>query len=347
MHLASEGAIDPDSLLEISRHLDACDHCARRAAELADVDALAAGMREAISADEHPAMADLTAYAEDEIDEAAREWVEAHLESCVRCREDVADIRAEHESLGGGGWRGWQWIAAGILVLAATGAGTIWLQKRSGLPSSPPGRSSHIQAPHAPASPRPDSFDELERSVLAAGRIEPPTILHTLRPVAQTLRGSETAVVAELHPAGEVVEDDRPAFSWTATPGARYVVMVLANDEPVATSEPLGDTEWRPSRPLRRGTTYSWQVETRRSDGSTTVAPAPPQPEALFRIADADTLAEIDAASRAHPDDHLLLAILYARAGMKTRAVAELDSHLASHPADAQAAALADGIRRW
>src|ERR1700745_2721962 len=138
MHLASEGAIDPDSLLDISRHLDACALCARRAGELVDIDALAATMRDAISADDHPGIEELTAYAEDEIDNSAREWVDAHLESCVRCREDVADLRAEQERLGGG-WRAWQLIAAAILVALAIGAVVLWLQNRSGLPASPNG----------------------------------------------------------------------------------------------------------------------------------------------------------------------------------------------------------------
>jgi len=345
MHLASEGAIDPDSLLEISRHLDACALCSRRAGELVDADALAAAVRDAISADEHPGMAELTAYAEDEIDDSAREWVEVHLESCVRCREDVADLRAEQESLGGGGWRAWQLIAAGILIAVAIGAGTMWLQSRSGLPTSPPGVRLPIP-PRAALAP-PDSWSELERSMLAAGRIDPPPILRSLRPAAQTLRGSEAAGNVELRPGGEVIEDDRPAFAWTATPGAKYIVTILAGDEAVASSGPISVPRWQPPHPLHRGTTYSWQVEIRHPDGSTTLAPTPPQPEAFFRIAEANTVAGIAAAARAHPDDRLLLAILYAQAGMRSRALAELDAHLASHPADAGAAALADGIRRW
>src|SRR5258708_30832026 len=114
MHLASDGAIEPDALLEISRHLEVCALCARRAGELVDVDALAVAVQDAISADEHPEMSELTGYAEDDLDATAREWVEAHLESCVWCREDLADLRAEQESLGGR-WRAWQWIAAAVL----------------------------------------------------------------------------------------------------------------------------------------------------------------------------------------------------------------------------------------
>lgn len=345
LHLASEGAIKSQSLLEISQHLDTCAECARRAEGLVDLEGLAGTLRDALAVDEHPGMPELTAYAGDELDAAAREWVDVHLEGCARCREDVADLREEQESLGGG-WRKWQWIAAGILIAGAIGAGTIWLRSGSRVPAPPPVASVRAARRGAPA-PQPDVWSDLERSVLAAGRIDPPPVLHTLRPEAQTLRGSQTAAGAELHPAGEVIDDNRPVLTWTATAGARYVVMIFAGEEPVATSPPLSDAHWRPPQPLRRDTTYSWQVETRGADGSSNIAPAPPQPEALFRIADAESLADIDAAGRSHPADHLLLAILYARAGMKTRALAELDSHLASHPSDAGASALADGIRRW
>jgi hypothetical protein len=347
LHLASEGAIEPDSLLEISQHLDTCADCARRAEGLVDLDALAGTLRDALSVDGHPGMPELTAYADDELEGSAREWVDAHLEGCIRCREDLSDLRSEQQSLASGsGWRKWQWIAAGILIAGAIGAGTMWLQSGSRAPASPP--AAGIRPPHhdVPAPPH-DAWSDLERSVLAAGKIDPPPILHTLRPAAQTLRGNETAVGAELHPAGEVIDDDRPRLTWTATPGARYIVMIFAGEEPVATSGPLSDAQWRPPQALRRGTTYSWQVETKAADGTSTIAPTPPQPEALLRIADAETLADIEAAGLSHPADHLLLAILYARAGMKTRALAELDSHLMSHPSDAGASALADGIRRW
>lgn len=349
MHLVSEGGIEGDSLLEISRHLSACPQCARRAEEMAGVDAVADAMRDAISVQEHPAMADLTAYVDGELDGTAQEWIDAHLESCARCREDVADLRAEQQSLGtrglSGGSRLWQWTAAGVLIAGAIGGGALWLQSRS--PSPLAGPSVRVEAPHAVPAPPSDPWSALERSVLAAGRIEPPEILSALRPVAQAERGAQAAGVIELRPAGEVIEHDRPALTWTASPGARYVVTILKSDEPVIASRPLRDAQWRPPSALHRGTTYSWQVEIERADGSSTVAPIPPHPEALFRIADAETLAGIEAAGRTHPGDRVLLAILYARAGMTSRALAELNAHLAAHPSDSRAAALADAIRRW
>jgi anti-sigma factor RsiW len=345
LHLVADGAVAAESLLEISHHLGACDLCAQRAGDVVDLDALAGAMRNTLSPDEHPVTSDLAAYVDDGLDAAARDWVDEHLQSCARCREDVADLRSEQMSLRAG-WHAWQWIAAGILIAGVIGGGTMWLLSGS-RPEVIHRGSTHLVRRLPPKAPPQDAWSELERSVLAAARIDPPSILGALRPAAQTLRGSEAAVGRELHPAGEVIEEDRPPFVWTATPGAKYVVMVFSGEEPVATSEPLSDAQWKPSQALHRGTTYSWQVETRHADGTSVLTPAPPQPEALFRITDAETLAEIATARRAHPDDDLLLAILYARAGMKARALAELQSHLASHPSDARAAALADSIRRW
>src|SRR5258708_6661271 len=349
LHLVSDGAIQPESLPEISRHLDACPLCARRAEELVDIRALAATLRDTLGVDEHPEMSDLTSYVDDELDPTAREWIDTHLEWCARCGEDITDLRAEQQTLRDG-WHAWQWIAAGIFMAGAIGAGMMWLQNRSTVPALPPRARVHVVppiVPHVAPTPRSDAWIELEQSVLAAGRIDPPAILRTLRPATQTLRGSETVTQTRLSPAGEVVADDRPVLSWTATPDAKYVVMIFASEEPVATSPALTDTHWTPPQPLQRGATYSWQVETRGANGSSTIAPAPPQPEALFRIVDATTLADIDAARRAHPDDQLLLGILYGRAGMRSRALAEPESHLASHPADARAGILADGVRRW
>lgn len=327
LHLVATGGIDPDLLLEVTRHLETCPLCAQRAEGLANLDVLASTMREAISTgDEHPDMTELAGYVNGEIDAEAMEWIDEHLESCTRCSEDVADLRAEQKNVRGGR-RMWLGIAAAVVVAFAIGAGIIRLQ--SGAPA-----------------PRSDVWMDLERTVLAAGRIGKPAILRSLRLSADTLRGSETAGESTMHPAGEVIEDDRPPLSWKPVAGARYVVTILADDETVATSDPLTDAYWRPPHSLLRDKTYNWQVEIRKGTTST-IIPAPPQPEALFRIADAPTLASMEAARRAHPGDHLLLGILYARAGMKSRALSELDAHIAAHPRDRSATALADGVRRW
>jgi hypothetical protein len=343
LHLVSTGDIEGESLLEIDRHLDACSLCTRRAGELVDLDALAASMHDSLAVvGEHPEMPDLIGYAEGSLDDAAREWVDGHLEWCARCREDVDDLRSERESLREGGRR-WWWIAACVLVASAIGAGAMWIENRSMPAGKLPGARVHPVTP----VPRADPWSDLEQSVLANGRIGKPAILDSLRPSAETLRGSDTTPGSALRPSGEVIDDDVPIFTWPATPGAHYVVTIFAKGDPVATSELLSAGKWRAPHPLHRGTTYNWQVEVRNTGGLSTILPTPPQPEALFRVVDVETVASIDTARRAHPDDHLLQAILYARAGMKSRGLAELNAHLGAHPSDVRAAALADGIRKW
>src|SRR5439155_1588763 len=79
-----------------------------------------------------------------------------------------------------------------------------------------------------------------------------------------------------------------------------------------------------------------------RAGPSTTILPAPPRPPALFRIVDEATANELAEAARRFPDDHLLLGVLYARAGVQWRAAEELAQ--AASPA---AAKIAASIRNW
>ena len=64
-------------------------------------------------------------------------------------------------------------------------------------------------------------------------------------------------------------------------------------------------------------------------------APVPPAPEARFQVVSAETAAEIDSARREHPANHLLLAVLYARAGALDDAAGEIESLAATDPAAA------------
>jgi hypothetical protein len=64
-------------------------------------------------------------------------------------------------------------------------------------------------------------------------------------------------------------------------------------------------------------------------------------------VADADSLRQIQEARRTRPADHLLLGVLYARAGMQREAEEELSLHTAQHPGDTKARGLLEAIRRW
>src|SRR5437762_2960218 len=90
-----------------------------------------------------------------------------------------------------------------------------------------------------------------------------------------------------------------------------------------------------------RGTTYQWQVKIERN-GSVDIIPAPPAPRAPFRVLEADIHDELEQARSRVPTDHLLLAALYARAGLETASAEEI-SRLAADPATA---AIAGRFRR-
>ena len=54
------------------------------------------------------------------------------------------------------------------------------------------------------------------------------------------------------------------------------------------------------------------------------ILPAPPTPPARFFVLDRRNYDDLVAARREHPDDHLLLAALYARGGLEGKAQEQL-----------------------
>ena len=156
-----------------------------------------------------------------------------------------------------------------------------------------------------------------------ASYTNPPSILSTLRPRRSTLRGSAQRENAALSPLGTVVEETQPAFTWPARKDAHYIVSIYNGHQPVAKSPDLTKGPWRPPNPLPRGINYTWQVA-ENSNNQLRILPAPPAPPAMFRVLDAATLRDIEDAKTRFPNDHLLLGVLYARAGVVGRAVEEL-----------------------
>jgi hypothetical protein len=126
---------------------------------------------------------------------------------------------------------------------------------------------------------------------------------------------------------GTTVLSDQPGFRWRPAAGAtRYVTAVFDEDfRKVAESPALTAVEWQPQAALPRGRILNWQV-TATVNGSPVRAPQPPAPEARFEVVASETAAAIDAARREHPGNHLLLAVLLAKAGAVDEAMTELDA---------------------
>jgi hypothetical protein len=260
-------------------------------------------------------------------------------------------------------------VAAGVVILA-------WLSTRSPIDQAAP--STQVEAvptasPSASILPPPairvalddggrrvtlDSTGRLEglpplstevqdavRAALDHGRVDTAPVLAGLIGARGTLLGPAAGTVFSLSsPLGTLVEDDRPTLRWQALPGADgYSVAVFDSDfRAVDRSPRLRGTEWRVPQPLARGATYSWQV-TATKDGKEVLAPDAASAEARFRVlsvAEAEGLAQ---ARREYAGSHLVLGILYARAGLLDDAERELRALVRANP-DSPAAR--DGLRR-
>jgi hypothetical protein len=196
--------------------------------------------------------------------------------------------------------------------------------------------------PSAPASrpARPEPFEAIVRQATAAGALAIPASLAGVQPAGDQFRSTAPEPArAELTPFAEVVETDRPRFRWPSQPGASYLILVIEKDRIVAESPSLTRNEWRCNVALARGRTYTWQVEVR-DDGKTVILPLPPAPQARFHVLGAGEKAQLDEARATAPDDHLLLGILAARAGLRDEAI----EHLSAAPGGE---ALLASVRKW
>jgi len=149
------------------------------------------------------------------------------------------------------------------------------------------------------------------------------------------LRGRpEAAARFELiSPVGDVVESLRPVLTWRSLSGAvSYDVSLFDSAyQAVASSGPLTGTEWRVPFDLRRGSVYSWQV-TGRAGHTETVSPIFPAPEARFMILDANSANDLRRAKGVSPRSQLLMALLYAKAGLLHKAEGELGRLHSANP---------------
>jgi anti-sigma factor RsiW len=330
-----------DSVLEVARHIGACSECAAIARDRS-ARSSAAALRAAFDLEDidHPSVDhDLADFVNGTLTSQRRAAIETHLAECDRCREDVADLRDVSARMT-------RRVRPAVLaVAAALGAIGITLLLLSRTPRDTAARPvvRSMRRPINVTKPmqRPREWDEAVRAALDAGRLARPSILSELRPAPDVLRGPGMTTTAALAPIGEVIETATPRFEWTASSGAIYVVSVFNGEREVASSGEIKSATWSPAKGLARGNTYVWQVEVRRGDAST-ILPAPPDPQALFRVADEKTLREIAEARQRFPDDHLLLGVLYARAGMQERAKEELRAD-----GSVTARRLLDSIHHW
>jgi len=270
---------------------------------------------------DHPTIDQLSRWRRGEVAEEEVLAIGRHLAGCSECTtqsaqrlalDDAADAMYEDIATSAAPRRVWPWLIAAAVAIAVLAP--IVMREESPPPrpmSHPPRIAVH-----------PDAWSTLVERVRRGEAIGEPDALRAVRGESDVLRGT-TGAEQRFEPRGVVVRSTRPSFRWPAAKGATSRVQVFRGDTEVAQSGVLHGSEWRPEHDLERGATYTWTVRVER-DGAATILPASPSPVARFRILDAATLAGLEAAERQRPDDHLLLGIVHARAGL----TAEAKEHL-------------------
>lgn len=246
-------------------------------------------------------------------------------------------------------------LAFASLVLATLAVTLFWFAQSSGRPmgdlevSPPTAMSSPLPDPVTPltettetavAEPStdatesgglPEKYEAEIRSAATAGRIDIPGDVRELRAGNGTLMsgGSEDIPFALLSPVGKIVETDRPTFRWRALSDATaYRVEVYdTNFNLVSESPRINAIAWTPTRRLQRGRTLLWQVTAFVGDREIK-SPVRPAPDARVMILDAAKAVELARLRREYPNEHLLLGIKYAKAGLIERARNEFRKEL-------------------
>ena len=243
----------------------------------------------------------------------------AHVASCDLCRGEADDLLPLHREPALQWWIGAAIAAAIVIALIAI----LLRATEQPAPHEPSRAIDTAPLPVQPPAEHPryanPEWQTLVDDLLATQRLPFPDDLDELRGDTGTLRGPNDPPASQLEPAGLVIDETRPQFRWPHVAGARYLVSVFDGAMQVAESGPLTVNRWTPAKPLPRGRTYTWQV-----DAGSRFFPTPPAPPARFRIVSQRDRDDLDAAKREHPDDHLLRAALYARAGLVRDAEREL-----------------------
>ncbi len=322
-HLTAQDAQDyrsgkatPEALLAWDDHLAECAECRERLASRASMAEWARGLEGEEAT--HLTREQIVAKAEGRIADAERFPVEAHLRECAPCREEVEDLaafRSAQAAAARGGpvrkTRPMRWVVpmAAALVLG------IFAWRRFSAPGT-----------EFPATWSAEDRALVEKTLEAGAlpRAMPPRDVG--RRAGVLLGTAKKDAFAVIAPMGVILETDRPKFEWQALQGAtKYSVEVFdSNFNPVASSGLLEGTSWVPEKPLPRGELYHWQV-TAMEKGKPVTVPAPPAPEADFRVLSQEILDRITRAHQSGAEGHVLAAALYAQAGMDEEAKHELE----------------------
>jgi len=294
-------------LADVGGHLANCAECRARLSARSNVEgAFAALYRQVVQtpSEEHLTEEAVQVLAEGGLSPDE----EAHLARCSSCRAEVEDLKKFIASRRRPGFfrpRYWIPVAAAIVVAISIVA---WRQIQSG--------------PRLPAE-----YSALVKQVKERQRLEIAPVVGALKRTPEQLLGEplKGSGFVLMDPVREATLTDRPRFSWSPRTGAStYRVDVYDQDfRKVAESPQIASPWWSPAQAFEPGHTYSWTV-TARVGKEEIREPSPPVPEARFIVLGADDAARLRDAAQKYPNDHLLLAALYAQAGVIDEARREL-----------------------
>jgi hypothetical protein len=151
----------------------------------------------------------------------------------------------------------------------------------------------------------------------------------------QTMGGSEKQLINVEYPNGVVVETHTPTLRWRPFPAPSGYTIKLYDDAkrfagPILTSEVSTGTEWTTPQSLEPGHTYVWQVSTVLAGVSKDQHLA--VGEGRFKVIAASDAQDIAEAEGETPRSHLVLGVLYAKAGLVDKAERELQLLLKGNP---------------
>ncbi|PWU05482.1 MAG: hypothetical protein C5B51_14570 [Terriglobia bacterium] len=294
------------ALVELDGHLAGCGPCRARLESRARVETSSAWLRREI--EQAPRREHLS-------DEAVRALAEGrpaavageHVRNCAMCRSEVEDLRAFITAQASARLPRTRWyaLAAALLVAAFLPFGWRLWQK----PALPP------------------EYRAILEQATRSGRLEIPQEIAALHRKPELLLGApeKPAAFGLRQPLGEAVPGGQPVFVWESLSGASAYTVSVYDEQfrKVMESPELSGTEWRPDQALTAGHIYSWTV-TAQVNGDRVRVPVPPAPEAKFAVLSASEAGRLAEARRRYPEQHLLLASLFARVGVVSEARKEL-----------------------
>lgn len=148
-------------------------------------------------------------------------------------------------------------------------------------------------------------------------------------------------------PIGKVIRENQPLLRWKPLKDAASYQAAIVDDKfrVVEQSGKLTATNWKPSKPLPRGANYSWQVTATKTDGTETVSPSSPAPQARFRVVEQNLFEDLQRLEKSGNRSHLALGVLYAKAGLKQEARAEFEKLVRENPGSPLARKLLQSVK--